>query len=62
MLSDGRNVYNGKTWFCRKNKMAVGDWHNDVFPIHTDFVQSNVKLVQNYGFSDSTDDDNPSGD
>jgi hypothetical protein len=52
MLSDGRNVYNGKTWFCRKNKMAVGDWHNNVFPIYTEFVQSNVKLVQNYGFSD----------
>jgi hypothetical protein len=52
MVADGRNVYNGKTWFCRKNKMAVGDWHNNVFPIYTEFVQSNVKLVQNYGFSD----------
>ena len=62
MLSDGRNVYNGKTWFCRKNKMAVGDWHNNVFPIHTDFVQSNVKIKQNYGFSDESSGDNPSGD
>ena len=62
MLSDGRNVYNGKTWFCRKNKMANGDWHNDVFPIHTDFVQANIKIKQNYGFSDASDEDNPSGD
>ncbi len=62
MLSDGRNVYNGKTWFCRKNKMEVGDWHNNVFPIHTDFVQSNVKIKQNYGFSDESSGDNPSGD
>ena len=57
MLSDGRNVYNGKTWFCRKNKMEVGDWHNNVFPIYTEFVQSNVKLKQNYGFSDATEDE-----
>ena len=57
MLSDGRNVYNGKTWFCRKNKMANGDWHNDVFPIHTDFVQANVKIKQNYGFSDATEEE-----
>ena len=55
MLSDGRNVYNGKTWFCRKDKMEVGDWHNNVFPIYTDFVQSNKNIVQNYGFVDSLD-------
>ena len=57
MLSDGRNVYNGKTWFCRKNKMENGDWHNNVFPIHTDFVQANVKIKQNYGFSDATEEE-----
>ncbi len=57
MCADGRNVYNGKTWFCRKNKMPVGDWHNNVFPIYTEFVQSNVKLVQNYGFSDATEEE-----
>ncbi len=55
MLSDGRNVYNGKTWFCRKVKMKVGDWHNNVFPIYTDFVQSNKNIKQNYGFVDSLD-------
>ena len=53
MCSDGRNVYNGKTWFCHKNKADVGDWHNNVFPIYTEFLTSNVKLVQNYGFSDA---------
>ncbi len=57
MLSDGRNVYNGKTWFCRKNKMENGDWHNNVFPIHTDFVQANVKIKQNYGFTDVTEEE-----
>jgi len=54
MTSDGRNVYNGKTWFCHKNKAEVGDWHNNVFPIYSEFVQSNVKLIQNYGFSDES--------
>ena len=61
MLSDGRNVYNGKTWFCRKNKMAVGDWHNNVFPIYTEFVQSNIKIKQNYGFSDESASEQPAG-
>lgn len=59
MCSDGRNVYNGKTWFCRKKKMDVGDWHNNVFPIYTEFLQSNIKLVQNYGFSDTSTTDQP---
>lgn len=53
MCSDGRNVYNGKTWFCRKDKMEVGDWHNNVFPIYYEFVQSNINIKQNYGFVDS---------
>lgn len=51
MCSDGRNVYNGKTWFCHKNKAEKGDWHNNVFPIYADFLVSNIKLVQNYGFA-----------
>jgi hypothetical protein len=61
MLSDGRNVYNGKTWFCRKNKMAVGDWHNNVFPIYYEFVQSNVNIKQNYGFVDEAETEQPAG-
>jgi hypothetical protein len=28
-----------------------------VFPIHTDFVQANVKIKQNYGFSDATEEE-----
>ncbi len=61
MLSDGRNVYNGKTWFCRKNKMEVGDWHNNVFPIYYEFVQSNVNIVQNRGFVDEPVEEQPAG-
>ena len=62
MLSDGRNVYNGKTWFCRKNKMEVGDWHNNIFPIYYEFVNSNVNIKQNYGFVEEASGDQPSGD
>jgi len=62
MTSDGRNVYNGKTWFCHKNKAEKGDWHNNVFPIYTDFIQSNIKLAQNKGFVDEASSDVPSGD
>lgn len=61
MLDDGRNVYNGKTWFCRKNAMSKGDWHNNVFPIHTDFVKSNINIVQNYGFVDEASGEQPAG-
>ena len=61
MCSDGRNVYNGKTWFCHKNKAEVGDWHNNVFPIYTEFITSNVKLKQNYGFSDDSSTEQPAG-
>jgi len=61
MTSDGRNVYNGKTWFCHKNKAENGDWHNNVFPIYADFVKSNIKLVQNYGFSDESATEQPAG-
>lgn len=54
-LENGQNVYNGKTWFCRKTKSAINDHHNNVFPIYAPFIQANVKLKQNYGFSDTTD-------
>jgi|GEM_PF-116784 len=62
MLSDGRNVYNGKTWFCHKNTMDKGRWEHNVFPIYSEFVQSNVNIIQNYGYSDEADSSQPSGD
>ncbi|MDE5708327.1 MAG: RagB/SusD family nutrient uptake outer membrane protein, partial [Alistipes sp.] len=50
-LDNGQNVYNGKTWFCRKTKSAIGDHHKNVMPINSEFIQSNIKLKQNFGFS-----------
>jgi hypothetical protein len=50
------NVYNGKTWFCRKTKLDAQtkptDYKNNVFPIYSEFIKANLNLKQNYGFSD----------
>lgn len=63
--SNGVNVYNGKTWFCRKNKLSSQtkptDYKNNVFPIYSEFVKANLKLKQNYGFSDESSVVQPAG-
>ena len=55
-LNNGVNVYNGKTWFCRSNKLdsqtKPTDYKNNVFPIYSEFIKANLNLKQNYGFSD----------
>lgn len=64
-LSNGVNVYNGKTWFCRKTKLESQtkptDYKNNVFPIYSEFIKSNLNLKQNYGFSDEAANDQPAG-
>jgi hypothetical protein len=59
------NVYNGKTWFCRKTKLESQtkptDYKNNVFPIYSEFIKSNLNLKQNYGFSDDAANDQPAG-
>jgi hypothetical protein len=46
-MSDGRSVWNGKSWFC---KDATDKTFYDVFPIPEDAIKSNIKLVQNPGY------------
>ena len=46
-MSDGRNVFNGKSWFC---KDATNETHWDYFPIPKSFMDSNISLVQNEGY------------
>lgn len=46
-LTDGRNVYNGKSWFC---KDATQETKYNMFPIPNDAMLSNIKLVQNTGY------------
>lgn len=46
-MADGRNVWNGKSWFC---KDATTETHWDFFPIPESAIKSNIKLVQNPGY------------
>jgi len=46
-----QNVYNGKSWFCKK--AITGNGHEaDIFPIYRDILNGNVNLVQNPGYSE----------
>lgn len=46
-MQDGRNVFNGKSWFC---KDATQETHWDYFPIPKSAMDANIKLVQNEGY------------
>lgn len=47
-MSDGRNVFNGKSWFCKE---ATTETHWNYFPIPKSAMESNVSLVQNNGYT-----------
>lgn len=49
-MTDGRNVFNGKSWFC---KDATTETHWDYFPIPKSALDSNISLKQNSGYSSS---------
>ena len=46
-MNDGRNVFNGKSWFC---KDATTDKHWDYFPIPKSAMDANISLEQNQGY------------
>jgi len=46
-MNDGRNVFNGKSWFC---KDATTETHWDYFPIPKSAIDANISLVQNEGY------------
>lgn len=46
-LGDSRNVFNGKSWFC---KDATSETHWDYFPIPKSAMDSNISMVQNEGY------------
>lgn len=50
LTSKNMNVYNGKSWFCKKAETNENDIHKNIFPIHQDFVDANMKLKQNPGY------------
>lgn len=46
-MTDGRNVWNGKSWFC-KDATTETKW--DVYPIPYEAMKTNNKLKQNPGY------------
>lgn len=51
MMTNGCNVWNGKSWFCKDGMSDPNDRHYDVFPIPKDAMEGNPKLVQNPGYA-----------
>ncbi|MGF7141018.1 RagB/SusD family nutrient uptake outer membrane protein [Roseimarinus sediminis] len=47
-MADGRNVFNGKSWFC---KDASDESHWDYFPIPKAALDANISLNQNEGYN-----------
>ena len=50
-MSDGRNVFNGKSWFC---KDATTETHWNYFPIPKSALDANISLKQNTGYSNTS--------
>lgn len=44
-MTDGRNVWNGKSWFCKE---ATSDTKWNFYPIPQDAMDANIKLKQTY--------------
>lgn len=49
-MTNGQNVYNGKSWFCKPRVTDVSDNHLNIFPIPKEAIEGNVKLKQNPGY------------
>ncbi|MFT4071326.1 MAG: RagB/SusD family nutrient uptake outer membrane protein [Dysgonamonadaceae bacterium] len=47
-MSDGRSVFNGKSWFCKE---ATTEVHWNYFPIPKAAIDANISLVQNKGYN-----------
>jgi len=50
-MADGRSVFNGKSWFC---KDATTETHWNYFPIPKSAIDSNISLVQNQGYENTS--------
>lgn len=51
-MTDGRNVFNGKSWFC---KDATTESHWNIFPIPQGVLTSNINMKQNPGYTGATE-------
>ncbi len=50
-LSDGRNVFNGKSYFCKDAVSDVSEDHWNVFPIPESVMRTNTTIEQNPGYT-----------
>lgn len=50
-MTNGCNVFNGKSWFSKDALTNANDHHYDIFPILKDNLQSNTNLKQNPGYN-----------
>ena len=49
-IVNGPNVWNGKSWFCKRAETDPNDYHKNLYPISQDNMESNIALVQNPGY------------
>ncbi len=49
-MTNGCNVFNGKSWFGKSAITNASDHHLDIYPILQDFLDANLKLKQNPGY------------
>lgn len=52
-MTNGCNVFNGKSWFGKSANTDPNDRHKDIFPILQDNLDANPKLKQNPGYNKS---------
>ena len=49
-MTNGCNVFNGKSWFGKSAITNASDHHLDIYQILQDFLEANLKLIQNPGY------------
>ena len=50
-MSNGQNVWNGKSWFCKDRVQDISDTHYNAGPIYVEYMNGNKNLVQAPGFN-----------
>jgi len=53
-MTNGMNVFNGKSWFGKEAINNPNDLTKNIFPILQDFLSGNPKLNQNPGYTSTT--------
>ncbi len=46
-MTNGQNVWNGKSWFCKQAVKTVDNVDDNIFPFHTSTLNANTWLTQN---------------